>query len=96
MHELNKFPSDQVLNRHAMDSIAGGVKPTNDNRSLKFDNGVVLGLDGVGYSKGSHTVTARPNSINPPSGVRATYTWDIGRDLSKAAEKGGGGGCIIL
>jgi len=91
MNELNKFPLDQVLNRNAMKNIVGGVKPTYDKRNLKFESGVVAGLDGVGYGKGSHTVMVRPDSINPPSGIIATYTWDVGRDLSK-----GDGGCTIL
>lgn len=57
---------------------------------------MVVGRDGVGYGQGSHTVMFRPNSMNPPSGIRATYTWDLGRDLSNSAEKGGGVSCIIL
>lgn len=96
MNRLNKFASDQVLNRHAMNSIAGGVKPTADNRNLKFESGVVVGRDGVGYGQGSHTVMFRPDSMNPLSGIRATYTWDLGRDLSNSAKKGGGVSCIIL
>ena len=57
---------------------------------------MVVGRDRVGYGQGSHTVMFRPNSMNPPSGIRATYTWDLGRDLSNSAKKGGGVSCIIL
>ncbi len=95
MNRLNEFPLDQVLNRDAMKSIVGGVKPTDDNRNLKFDSGVLVGRDGMGYGQGSHSVMIRPDSFNPPSGVRATYTWDIGRDFVEAREKISSG-CTIL
>lgn len=35
MNELNKFPLDQVLNCHTMDSIVGGVDPHGMNARAK-------------------------------------------------------------
>ncbi len=78
-----------------MKSIVGRVKPIDDNRNLKFDSGVLVGRDSVGYGQGSHSVMIRPDSFNPSSGIGVTYTWDIGRDLVEARENSSSG-CTIL